>query len=391
MAGKPTMQAVGSKPSEVPTPAALRHSLRSWLQAEGDEIRALRDDARTIATELAHTRWLFGRLWDAGFSRWGWSEQFGGLGGSSRLRAVVMEEIALGGYAHPTWFSMPEVMGPTFASMASPTLAETFLPRYLSGNEWWCQGFSEPDAGSDLASLRTRAEQRGSVFVVSGQKVWTTAAHLSAHCVLLVRTGAQDSGHRGITAMFVDLDTPGITVRPLRTAAGDTDFCELFLDEVVVPADRLIGGVGGGWAFALSVLACERSTVFWGCVAGLYERFDALLKAHTPNDRSAETLGSLYQLLHSFRARSAATQRAVADGEFDMAASSIDKMLRTACEQELYAAAADLFGDRLSFSDGSADSAWRTEFLNSRAASIYGGTSEIQRNIIAERLLGLPR
>jgi len=373
------------------TTSEFRAELRAWLEDRESAIRAGRNEARTVASDLAHTRWLFGALWDAGFTRWGWPEDIGGTGGPALLRAVVVEEVALSGLANIQWFSMPEVLAPTFATMAAPALVREHLVPYLRGEEWWCQGFSEPEAGSDLASLRTRADLHGDTYVVNGQKVWTSFAHLSERCVLLARTGEPDSRHRGITAFFVDMDTPGILVRPLRTSVGDEDFCEVFFDDVVVPASRVIGRPGDGWTFAMNVLSCERATVFWGQIASLHESLGALMR-EAPDHADADTLfGEVYQDIAVARARSWETQRAVNLGNFNAASSSIDKVLMTTAHQHLFDTAAGLFADGFAFNDEPVEAWWRHGYLHSRAASIYGGTGEIQRDIIAERLLGLPR
>ena len=173
---------------------------------------------------------------------------------------------------------MLEVLAPTMIDYARPELAAEMVPRLLSGRESWCQGFSEPGSGSDLASLTTRAEQRGDEWVVNGQKVWTSFAQYATRCVLLTRTGAPGTpNHEAITAFFVDLDTPGITVRPLRTMHDVDEFCEVYFDDVVVPADRMLGKPGDGWRLAMDLLPYERSTCFWQRIAYLYSRFDALI------------------------------------------------------------------------------------------------------------------
>jgi alkylation response protein AidB-like acyl-CoA dehydrogenase len=305
---------------------------------------------------------------------------------------VIIEELAYGDYANTNWFSMPEVLGPSFLEVASPKLVGLALVPYLTGSSWWCQGFSEPEAGSDLASLRTRAEKQGGTFLINGQKVWTTMAHLADRCVLLARTGTAESRHRGITAFLIDMDSPGISVRPLHNSTGRAEFCEVFFEDVIVPEERVIGEIGGAWSFAMKILACERATVFWGDITALYRKFDDLIPLAADGTRSADgAIGAMFQLLHSLRARSAGTQRQAATGTLDSSATSVDKLLRTTCDQLLYDLARDFLGYRIAYSADRVDVRWRHEYLESRAASIYGGSSEIQRNIIAERLLGLPR
>jgi alkylation response protein AidB-like acyl-CoA dehydrogenase len=255
------------------------------------------------------------------------------------------------------------------------------VPRLLSGREQWCQGFSEPGSGSDLASLTTRADRHGTDWVVNGQKVWTTLAQYAARCLLLTRTGP---GHGGITAFLVDMDSPGITVRPLRTMHGVDEFAEVFFDDVPVPGDRILGAPGDGWRLAMDLLPYERSTCFWHRIAHLYTRLDRLLTDTADPDDAA--LGAAYLALHTARCRSHRTQRRLAAGERLGPETSVDKVLLATAEQQLYDTARDLLPGVLELAAGTP---WRSEYLYSRAATIYGGTAEIQRNIIARRLLDL--
>src|SRR5262245_13377672 len=183
----------------------------------------------------------------------------------------------------PGLSSLVEVLAPTVVDFAPPELAAEFVPRLLSGAEIWCQGFSEPGTGSDLASLSCRAVPDGdartaSRWVIQGQKVWTSLAQYSQRCVLLTRTGPADSRHRGITAFFVDMDSPGITVAPLEMINGEHEFAEVFFDDVVVPSERMLGELDGGWAVAMSILPYERSSCFWQRIAFLYRRLQLLVE-----------------------------------------------------------------------------------------------------------------
>lgn len=319
-------------------------------------------------------------LYEADWMRYGWPESVGGLGGPALLRAIVGEEVVGRRLAEPGPYSMLEVLAPTMIDYAPIELAAEMVPRLLSGREQWCQGFSEPGSGSDLASLTTRAVPDGDNWIVNGQKVWTSFAQFSTRCVLLTRTAP---GHDGITAFFVDLDTPGITVRPLRTMHGVDEFCEVYYDDVVIPSSRMLGKPGDGWRLAMDLLPYERSTCFWQRIAYLYSRFDALVADATEVDDSA--LGAAYLALHTLRCRSRATQHRLAGGARLGPDTSIDKVLLAGAEQRLYDTVRDLLPGTLELDD----TAWRPEYLYSRAATIYGGTAEIQRNIIARRLLDL--
>ena len=365
-------------------PAEFRSALKLWLD-ENDLTPPPGDDSLD-AHQAQHLRALKA-LYDAGWMRYGWPESAGGLGGPEILRALVGEEIVGRGIDHPGPYSMLEVLTPTMIDYARPELAEEMVPRLLSGQESWCQGFSEPGSGSDLASLTTRAVQKGDQWIVNGQKVWTSFAQYATRCVLLTRTGDADTpNHEAITAFFVDLDTPGITVRPLQTMHDVDEFCEVYFDDVVVPADRMLGELGDGWRLAMDLLPYERSTCFWQRIAYLYSRFDALIgEVRGLGTASDSDLGEAYLALHTLRCRSRATQLRLADGHKLGPDTSIDKVLLAGAEQKLYDTVRDLLPGSVELDK----SAWRTEYLYSRAASIYGGTAEVQRNIIARRLLDL--
>jgi alkylation response protein AidB-like acyl-CoA dehydrogenase len=387
----------------------FRAGLRAWL----DEHDLSPGPDHSLDGQVAQLDRVRRALYDADWMRYGWPAEVSGLGGPAVLRAVLGEEVATRDLAEAGIYSMIEVLVPTMISFAPPALAAEMVPRLLSGREQWCQGFSEPGSGSDLASLTTRAVPRGDDWVVTGQKVWTSLAQYAARCVLLTRTGP---GHGGITAFFVDMATPGITVRPLRTMHGVDEFAEVFLDDVVVPGERMLGRPGDGWRLAMDLLPYERSTCFWHRISHLYARLDRLLAetAGTAGLDGADgadgpdrvdgadgldgldgadgldatddaDLGAAYLALHITRCRSLATQRRLAEGARLGPETSIDKVLLATAEQRLFDTVRDLLPGVLEL----ADTPWRAEYLYSRAATIYGGTAEIQRNIIARRLLDL--
>ncbi|QHE67586.1 acyl-CoA dehydrogenase family protein [Rhodococcus sp. WAY2] len=357
----------------------FRAGLRAWL--EDNDLSAGPD--HSLDGQVAQLARVRGALYDAGWMRYGWPTEVGGVGGPAVLRAVLGEEVATRDLAEPGIYSMIEVLAPTMISYARPELAAEMVPLLLSGREQWCQGFSEPGSGSDLASLTTRADPRGDgTWVINGQKVWTSLAQYSTRCVLLTRTAP---GHGGITAFFVDMNTPGITVRPLRTMHGVDEFAEVYFDDVVVPEDRMLGRPGDGWRVAMDLLPHERSTCFWHRIAYLFTRLDRLLTESNTATSDDGDLGAAYLALHTARCRSHATQQRLADGAQLGPETSIDKVLLATAEQRLFDTARDLLPGVLELGENE----WRTEFLYSRAATIYGGTAEIQRNIIARRLLDL--
>jgi len=373
-----------------PTVAEFGTSVDQWIAENGPGLHDTFARATTLADEIAYVRELFRQLWDAGQSRWGWPTVVGGYGGSVLLRAVLAERLALSELA-PTMATMPEVLAAPIAAAADEELVATYLPRYLRGQDWWCQGFSEPGAGSDLAALTTRAVRDGAEYVINGQKIWTTLAQFTERCVLLVRTGPSEAAHRSLSLFLVDMDSPGITVRPIEATTGELEFSEVFFSDVRVPANRLVGAENKAWPIVMNVLACERATVFWGRVAWMQHRLTALVNMVPQDVLSAKAIGECYQLIMSLRARSRATQYAVASGTFDAAASSIDKVLMATAEQTLFDTAAELLGEAVTFGDEPTDRRLRRDVLFSRVATVYGGTAEIQRNIISQRLLGMPR
>jgi len=371
-----------------------RAALHAWLDAHAETLAPRHRPPGTLDEHVAQMQRVKSILFEAGWMQLGWPERVGGRGGSPMLRTELGAALAARDLVDPGLFSLIEVLAPTLIDFAPPALAADAVPRLLSGAELWCQGFSEPDSGSDLASLRCRAVPDGdpataSTWRIRGQKVWTSLAQYSDRCVLLTRTGPADSRHRGITAFFVDMDTPGITVRPIEMINGDHEFAEVFFDDVAVPAARMLGARNGGWSVAMSILPYERSSCFWQRIAYLYRRLERLVEAAPGDDRAAEIVGQAYVQLHALRARSRATQHRLADTGTIGAETSIDKLLVATAEQTTYDAARRLLAGTIELDDGAAGETWRAEYLYSRAATIYGGTAEVQRNIVARRLLGL--
>jgi alkylation response protein AidB-like acyl-CoA dehydrogenase len=367
----------------------FRTSLDRWLDDHRDELAPGYRGAGTMDQQVVQLSKVKRLTWEAGWMRRGWPESVGGFGGSTLLRAYLGEALTARDLVEPGYWSMPEVLAPTFIQYAPARLSATMVPRFLGGEEEWCQGFSEPGAGSNLASLACRAIRTDEGWRVSGQKVWTSFAQYAARCFLLTRTGTLESAHRGITVLFVDMDTPGITVRPIETMHGTQEFSEVFYDEVLVPFDRTIGEENQGWSVAMDLLPYERSTALWHRAALLHRRLQDLVTAAAPGALDPTALGEVTQLVSAFRARSRATQHRLAAGEQLGPETSIDKVLLATAEQALFDLAADALATDITTGDDPENERWRTQFLYSRAATIYGGSAEIQRNIIARRLLDL--
>ena len=367
----------------------FRAALDAWLDGHDDELAPARPGLGTLDDQMAQLAKVKRLAYDAGWMRWGWPERVGGLGGSPLLRAYLGEALQLRDLVEPGIYSMTEVLAPTMIDFARPELAAAMVPRLLRGDEMWCQGFSEPGTGSNLASLSCRAVATDGGWCVTGQKVWTSLAQHAQRCVLLTRTGTPESAHRGITALFVDMDSPGITVRPIETMHGSPEFSEVFFDDVFVPGDRTLGGEGQGWSVAMDLLPYERSTALWHRAAYLHRRLQRLLDTAPEGALAAGDVGEVTLLLYAFRARSRATQHRLEDGAQLGPETSIDKVLLAGAEQAVFDLAAEGLAAVVLIGDEPVDERWRAEFLYSRAATIYGGSAEIQRNIIARRLLDL--
>jgi len=367
----------------------FRAALDRWLDEHEGDLASRHEGLGTLAQQMEHLSDVKRLTYDAGWMRWGWPERVGGLGGSTLLRAYLGEALTARDLVEPGIYSMTEVLAPTMIDYATPELAATMVPRLLRGDETWCQGFSEPGTGSNLASLSCRATRTDDGWRVTGQKVWTSLAQFAQRCVLLTRTGTQESAHRGITALFVDMDTPGITVRPIETMHGAPEFSEVFFDDVPVPLDRTLGDEGQGWSVAMDLLPYERSTALWHRAAYLHRRLQQLLDAAPPGSLDPARVGEVTQILYAFRARSRATQHRLHAGDQLGPETSVDKVLVATAEQAVFDLADEGLAATVAIGDDPASGRWRSEVLYSRAATIYGGSAEIQRNIIARRLLDL--
>ncbi|HEY1466336.1 MAG TPA: acyl-CoA dehydrogenase family protein [Acidimicrobiales bacterium] len=367
----------------------FRSSLDAWLEENRSPLAPPYEGGGTLDEQMAQLAKVKRLTYEAGWMRRGWPERVGGLGGSTLMRAYLGEALTALDLIEPGLYSMTEVLAPTMIDFAPPELAAAMVPALLRGEETWCQGFSEPGTGSNLASLSCRAVRSDDGWRVTGQKVWTSLAQYAQRCVLLTRTGTPESAHKGITALFVDMDSPGITVRPIETMHGPAEFSEVFFDDVPVPLDRTLGQPGGGWAVAMDLLPYERSTSLWHRAAFLHRRLQEVLDVAPAHALDPAVLGEVTQLVYAFRARSRATQHRMAHGEHLGPETSVDKVLVAASEQAVFELVADALAPEVTVGDDPTSEQWRTQYLYSRAASIYGGSAEIQRNIIARRLLDL--
>jgi alkylation response protein AidB-like acyl-CoA dehydrogenase len=374
--------------------ARFRARLREWLRAQVSPTRS--GAPRVWAAE--DLRAWSKALHEAGYAGLTWPAAHGGRGLSPAYQAIYAEESALAEAPDHVNVIGLGMVGPTIVSYGTAEQQGTFLPRILSGETILCQGFSEPDAGSDLASVRTRARADGDGYVLNGEKVWSSYAHLADFCLLLARTDPDAPKHKGLTCFLLDMRTRGVEVRPLRQLSGDTDFNQIILTDVVVPASAVLGPVGEGWRVALTTLAHERGTFGITLTARLAVQLDRL--AQTARTLGADTdpvvrreLADLHVQLQGlrftgYRALSALERTGEPGPE-----SSILKLRWSQANQRVAALALRLLGSAAS-ADG--DDAfwhgyWQHQRMRTRANSIEGGTSEILRGIVAERVLGLPR
>lgn len=376
--------------------AAYRQDFRSWL-SDLDWL----DEWRTAAfdnaeDELAHHAVVLSRLHEAGWNRYGWPEAVGGFGGNEIHRAVYFEELAAAMLPVPEQHWTLEVIGPALYQYA-PELAAQYLPNYLRGAEWWGQCFSEPESGSDLAGLRCRATDDGAGgFVVNGQKIWTSQGPTATRFLLLARTGTPESRHRGLSTFLVDADTPGVTVRPITLASGRRELAEVFFDDVRVPHDRLIGDVGAGWGVVMYLMQYERGMYGYAVLTtALTElsRLRAAMVTRGASPASRERFAQLYVAVVAAQARGATTVQALAEGRMVGPGSSIDKLLVARAEKDINDLILDVRRDwMMAATAGSKElDAARAKWWYTRAATIMGGSAEVQRGIIADHLLGLPK
>lgn len=333
-----------------------------------------------------HLAGLQALIFDEGWSRLGWPTTAGGLDGDPRFRAAMFDTLWEVDIQIPEPFNTLEILVPVLLVYA-PHLATDLLPRLLRGDEIWAQAFSEPDAGSDLASLRTRMEPDGDGYRLYGQKVWSTFGHLARRSVLLARSGGP--GHRGLSMVLVDLDQEGVEVRPIRAEDGENHFSEIFLDSAYLPRERVIGELGQGWAVAMYMLQWERGAWGWIQQGHFHKRLDQTLAIAAPDRRHAASLGRAYTLTSALRLHTRRTVERLAREETLGPEVAVDKLLVIEAETATWDAIRELVGPRFEVDP---DVEWlQHEFLFSRAAPIYGGSQEIQRTLVAQRVLGMPR
>lgn len=368
------------------SPGAYATALAEFLRADQRAAQYIGYRAPSLEHTADHLKGLQALLFDEGWSRLGWPETAGGLGGDPRFRAAMFQTLWDLDIQIPEPFTTLEILVPVLLVFA-PHLADELLPGLLRGDDTWAQAFSEPDAGSDLASLRTQLEPDGDGYRLTGQKVWSTFGHLAQRSVLLARSGGP--GHKGLTMVLVDLDQDGVEVRPIRAQDGENHFSEIFLDGAFVPNDRVIGELGQGWAVAMYMLQWERGAWGWIQQGRFHKRLEQTLTWAAADDRHSASIGHAYTLAAALRLHTRDTVERLAREETLGPEVSIDKLLLIDAETATWNAVRQHIGERL---ETDPELHWLfAEYMFSRAAPIYGGSLEIQRTLVAQRVLGMPR
>lgn len=383
---------------------AFRIGVEGWLQRE---LRAIvgssygHADMHTLESR---------RLWEdhlcaAGWSGLSWPRVHGGKEMSLPRQALFHEAYASSGAPLPLNSVGHGILGPTLLLHGNDAQKRRFLPPLLANRHIWCQGYSEPEAGSDLASLRTTAIREGDCYRVSGHKIWTSFAHIADWCFVLARTSQQLPKHRGISFLLVDMHSPGVRVRPIRQITGEDDFNEVHFEDVTVPVENLVGPENQGWGIAMAAASFERGTYFAPRLVRLQIELENLVRLAgscridgRPAIECSEVrdrIGRLAMNVHVLRLNSAQIMAETMRGTPPGTEGSAIKLLWSETHQQLMDLAMDVLGTAVHLGpqeiNAPAEGRWQRDYLWTRAETILAGTSEIQRNILAERGLGLPR
>jgi len=378
---------------DTPQEAEFRAEVRAWLEANAptDLPELVSPAALRDLPDVGAAKAWSAKLAEDGYAGLTWPAEFGGRGAPLSFQAIYLEEAAaLQAPVHLAVIGLG-MIGPTIIAHGTPEQKERHLAKILSAEEIWCQGFSEPGAGSDLAGVRTRAELRDGVFVVDGQKVWSSFAQISDWCMLLARTDPDSERHDGLTMLLVDMRSPGVDVRPIKELTGDAVFNEVFYGDVEVPAANVLGEIGAGWSVAMTTLLHERATLGFSLVGALeaqLHRVVALARSRgVTNGRLADLLAREAIEVEALKLTNKRSLAQLEQTGVPGPEGSVTKLRWSESNQRLTALALELMGPEAAV----ADEEWRYQLLRSRANTIEAGTSEVLRNVIAERVLGLPR
>jgi alkylation response protein AidB-like acyl-CoA dehydrogenase len=370
------------------TERAFRDELRAWFSANppGDEPTADED------SNYAWRRDWQRRLADGGWAGVHWPREYGGRGATMTESAIFFEELGRARAPLPANVLGILLAGPTIMLWGTDAQKERYLPPILTADEIWCQGFSEPDAGSDLAAVKTRAVKEGDEWVVTGQKVWTSGAQHSKWCMLVARTDTSAAKHKGLTYFLLDMEQEEVQVRPLRQITGESEFNELFIEGARIPDENVVGGVGNGWKVALTTLMNERAGLAFFLQVRLRQVLDevfeeAAARGLLDDPIVADKLAELHIKAEVLRLTAYRGLTAIEKYGQPGPEGSLTKWMWSQTNQQLTQFAADLLGPEAL----TKSSRWSYELLRARGNTIEGGTTEVLKNIVAERVLGLPR
>lgn len=383
-----------------PEEQLFRDELRAWLHSNVPPPFSGSTNEEEKGEYFNYLRGWQKRVAEAGWAGLSWPKEYGGRGARLIEQAIFQEEWARAEAPPLINVLGLSLIGPTIIAVGTPEQKMRYLPKILSAEEIWCQGFSEPNAGSDVASLSTKATLDGDHFVVNGQKIWTSLAHAADWCLLLVRTDPAAPKHKGITALLVDMHSPGVAVRPLKQMTGDASFNEVFFDNVRVPVTNVLGEVNRGWHTAIATLMNERAHLGTGIYVQFKRNLDQLIaharemKRHgKPANQDPvirQKLAQAFMELEIFRLTNTRALSKMQSESIPGPEGSILKLLWSEYNQRFQQIAMETLGPYAQL-HGFDHGQWAFNYLRTRANTIEAGTSEIQRNIVAERVLGLPK
>jgi alkylation response protein AidB-like acyl-CoA dehydrogenase len=375
--------------------AAFRSELRAWLDANlPDDLRGHRGGAARF--EGPEVRAWSRALHEGGYAGLAWPKEYGGGGAPYTHQAIFLEELARAEAPPHVGVIGLGMAGPTIMAHGTEAQKQRHLEKILSAEEIWCQGFSEPGAGSDLAGVRASARVEDDRFVVDGQKVWSSFAHIADFCILLTRSDPDSERHDGLTYLIVDMKAPGVEVRPLRQLTGESEFNEIFFTGVEVPRENLLGEIGGGWQVAMTTLLHERGTLGFALQAALeisVRKLVSLARERGATPLQRDRIAREWIELQALRCTNLRSLTALVRTGIPGPEGSIAKLQWSEANQRLTKLALELLGPEAQLRGEGAHLGgyWQHQQLRSRGNTIEAGTSEILRNIVAERVLGLPR
>ena len=369
-----------------PSLPELAASFQAWLDEHAEAHAHYKRESPDFDGKVDSLRQLQRELYDAGWARYGWPEALGGRGGTVLHRAALIDVLERNGFPPRHVFEHLDILPPALVRFARESLLEKLFLPTLRGDILWCQGFSEPTAGSDLAALRTRARKVDGGYQLDGHKIWTSWAKWATHCFVLARTGTTEDRHRGLSGFVIETNAPGVTVGPIRQSNGSDELAEVFLDQAFVPDEALVGEEGQGWAVAMYILSGERGSYTWLRQSEMLPRLEQLARVEGASEHAAIPGESLMRLI-ALRCRSREVMEILAAGEETGPESSVSKVLAIDGEQYFYEAAREILSPGLDLGTAEDIDFWQEHYLYSRAASVYGGSRQIQLNVIAKLMI----